>query len=117
MNNKNQINITYIIIAIIIGVAIIGFGVLNYISDEKNREVEQSKIDQTQLKTQLNKNSLEECLLQAEKEYDSSFELNSSPNPQEGYPNARKWNSVQIRDNTIKKLQDDKTLCAKLYGN
>ena len=48
IDNKSQLNKTYIIIAVIIGLAILGFGILNYMSEQKNRELEQMKIKETQ---------------------------------------------------------------------
>lgn len=125
-SQNKQLNVTYIIIALIIGGAIIGFGYLNYMTGEKNREMEQLKLDhaqqaqqqakdQEQSKTLSNQKSLRTCLQNAQSEFDRLLQLNSYSNPQLNYPDARTWNSTEIKDSTQKKLQDDKVLCAKFY--
>jgi len=108
-NKETQLNKTYIIIAVIIGVAVLGFGILNFVSKEKDRQLEQSK-------TQANQKALQSCLQTAQSEFKDIQRLNSYPDPQPSYPDARTWNNGEIRNNIIKKLEDEKALCAKLYG-
>lgn len=40
----NQLNVTYIIITVIVGIAILGFGILNFISVEKQINSQQAQI-------------------------------------------------------------------------
>lgn len=47
-----QLNFTYIIIAVVIALAIVGFGAMNFISSQKNQQIEQMKIQQSQLEQQ-----------------------------------------------------------------
>ena len=119
-NNKSKLNGTYIIIAVIIGVAILGFGILNFVSKEKDRQLEQSKLQQGQTieqsKIRANQESLQKCMQTAQSEFKDIQRLNSYPDPQPSYPDARTWNNGEIRNNIIKKLEDEKALCAKLYG-
>lgn len=128
MNDGSQLNKTYIIIAIIIGIAILGFGTLNFITQNRNCELDQAKIEleKTKLKqmetkelmeVQANKADLDKCLAAAQLDFDDTFRLNSYADPQPNYPTARTWDSADLEESTMKKLQDDKTLCARLYGS
>lgn len=116
---KQQINLTYVIVATIIGAAVFGFGQLAYLDSSKERRFQQDKLQQERDKkeqdTRTQSHRLFSCIYQAEESYNGTFEINSSPNPQPGHPDARDWESAEIREVTIKKLQEDKDLCAKLY--
>jgi hypothetical protein len=84
---NNQINWTYIVIAIIIAVAILGLGAMSYVSSEKNRQIEQIKLRQAQQaqdqKTKQleqvkqeqdeKKQTLDKCLSDARDSYDNSW--------------------------------------------
>lgn len=87
----SQVNLTYIIIAVIIAIAILGFGGLNYISSERNRQIEQMKLQQEQQQTQQQqeqktqqleqakqkqsqkKQALDKCLLDAANNYSENW--------------------------------------------
>lgn len=43
-----ELNFTYIIIAVVIALAILGFGAMNFISSQKNQQIEQMKLQQSQ---------------------------------------------------------------------
>jgi len=117
---ENQINKTYVIVAIIIGLAILGFGALNYLSAEKDRQLEQLRLQQGQkngqLKLQTNQEALKNCLQKAEDKFARLRDLNSTSAPKPNYPDAHQWNNNEVAISTQKTLEDDKTLCAKLYG-
>lgn len=113
-SDKSSINKTYVWVAIIIGAAIFGYGLLNFISKE-NERTNQSEI---QRKEQLERSmNLNKCLDKAQEDFGKLMELNSKPNPQPGYPDARKWNSAEISESTQAQLEKTKELCAKLYGS
>ena len=83
----SPVNQTYIIIAIIIAAAILGFGLLNYMSSQKNQQIEQTQIQQeqqaqqdkldlekqqaqqTQQEQNAKKQKLDSCLTDAESNY------------------------------------------------
>ena len=113
-SEKNSINRTHIWVAIIIGAAIFGYGMLNFISKE-NERTNQAEI---QSKEQLERSmDLNKCLDEAQEDFGKLLELNSKPNPQPDYPDARKWDSAEIMEATTAKLEKAKELCAKLYGS
>lgn len=113
-SDKSFINKTYVWVAIIIGAAIFGYGLLNFISKE-NERTNQSEI---QRKEQLEKSmNLNKCLDKAQERFMGLLELNSKPNPQPGYPDARTWDSAEISEATTAELEKAKELCAKLYGS
>lgn len=58
---------------------------------------------------------LENCLAAADKTYQDTFMLNSSPSPQEGYPDSRTWNNGYIKQQTEQKQQSDKALCVQEF--
>ena len=119
-NKEAQFNKTYIIIAVIIGIAVLVFGVLNFISQERNRQLEQSKLQQgqtiEQLKIKANQEALNSCLKKAEDEFHRVLEINSTPARKPDHPDARQWNNNEVADSTQKTLDTDRALCAKLYG-
>ncbi len=119
-NNKTQLNKTYIIIAVIVGVAILGFGILNFVSKEKDRQLEQLKLQQgqttEQMKIKANQDALKNCLQEAEDKFTRLMDTNSIPAPLPSYPDTRQWNNNEVANSTQKTLEGDKALCAKLYG-
>ncbi len=119
-NKETQLNKTYIIIAVIIGVAILGYGILNFVSKEKDRQLEQLKLQQgqtnEQLKIQANQEALKSCFQKAEDRFARLRDINSVSAPKPSYPDARKMNNNEVADSIDKTLEDDKALCAKLYG-
>ncbi|HEX8931568.1 MAG TPA: hypothetical protein VF810_00255 [Patescibacteria group bacterium] len=81
---KPQLNVTYIIIASILGLAILGYGFLNYLSAEKNRQLEMTKLQQAQNQASQKqeavqqqqtsqKQALNTCLLDAETNYSDNW--------------------------------------------
>ncbi len=113
-SDKNPINKTYIWVAVIIGAAILGYGFLNYTSKENERtnQAEIQSKDKLERSVNLNK-----CLNDAKNEFTRLQELNSEADPKPNYPDARRWNSVEIREATTERLEKAKELCAKLYGS
>lgn len=111
--------------AAVIATLIISFSVFYYFviflpNKDKSRSLnEQQKLlekTQTELnKAQDTKRDLEDCLYKAEKEYNDIFVINSYPDPRPSYPDARTWDSFTIQNESTQKLQDDKSLCIKLY--
>ncbi len=87
MEAKNlfqQLNLTHIIIAIIVAAAVLGFGAMNYISSEKNRQLQQLKIlqeneaknqqlKQTENEKTSKQEALDSCLTDARDTYDESW--------------------------------------------
>lgn len=79
-NNKTQLNKTYIIIAVIIGIVILGYDALNFLSREKDRQLEQSKLqrikqeqDQAKQDQTQAKQALDICLATAETNYSDNW--------------------------------------------
>lgn len=58
---------------------------------------------------------LEECLRKAEQRYYDSFEINSYPDPREGFPNARTWNSNLVQEQITEQYNTDRGICIRLY--
>lgn len=99
-------NATAIVIAIILGLAILGFGMISFNNSERNREEQRARALEQQQK-------LESCIATAQKEFNTTFTLNSDAVPGETY---RTWKSLQVESSTTKKFNDDRELCVKYFG-
>lgn len=124
MKNKQEINRTHVIIASIIGVSIIGFGMLQLENSDRAREESRRKFDmeqdqkiETTIQQEANQRKLENCLFDAEAEFQKDFELNSEPIVVEGKKDVRRWNSVSLQERTEKSLLESKDFCLKRFGN
>ena|SRR3990167_3686144 len=105
---------SFIVIGIFIGIAF-------YFQERNHQQItERAKIyyDGARLEIlqkEAQQGKLKECLQKAEYHYTGAFELNSSPNPQKDYPNARVWDNNHIMEETEANLRKDKEICIKLY--
>lgn len=119
-SKKFNINWTYVIVATILSLGVIGFGLLSFISKEKDRELQRNKIaieETARLTDKENREkNLEQCLNQAQKEFDDLTELNSYPNPLPDYPDARRWKSSELEERYMAQFNGSKELCQKLYS-
>lgn len=59
--------------------------------------------------------SMSACIASAEREFRSTFEINSSPAPQPGKPSVRTWNNSSIAESTQKALEAAKDSCIKQF--
>lgn len=107
------VNLTAIFVALIIGLSIFGYGLLNFIQKENQLKFEEKqKAEKYYTQTQL-----DNCLKEAQKEYDYLAEVNSISDPTKDNPSRRKWNNSEIAESTTTRLENAKELCAKLYGS
>lgn len=105
-------NLTAIFVALIIGLSIFGYGLLNFIQKENQLKFEEKqKTEKYYTQTQL-----DNCLKETQKEFDSLSELNSYSDPTKDNPGRRKWDSWAVAESTQAQLEKSKELCAKLYG-
>lgn len=115
-----NINWTYVLVAAILSIGIFSFGLLSFITNESNRRLQQSKIaiEETAklAEREQREKNLGECLEKAQKEFDDLLELNSYPNPQPDYPDARRWKSSELEERYTARFNDSKELCQKLYS-
>lgn len=115
-----NINWTYVIVAAILSLGVIGFGLLSFISKEKDRELQRNRIaieETTKLAEEENREkSLEQCLERAQKEFDDLLTLNSYPDPQPYYPDARRWKSSELEERYSARFNESTELCQKLYS-
>lgn len=111
-NKENKLNKTYIIIAIIIAVAVLGFGAMNYVSSEKNRQIEQIKIqEQAEIKNR-QASDLNECLnaAQNEKERLNGETIKLVQEDRDG-----KYNLGELLDDINKLYERDRENCIVRY--
>lgn len=119
-------HILYFIAIIIVGLAFAG--VLYQIKSGelklKNQElaIKQAEVEQVKEKIRLEAQTTEDkeaklqvCIDEAQSKFKDLMKLNSTPSPQKDYPDARRWNTSEIREAVTKDLQDNKELCVKKY--
>lgn len=120
----NQINLTWVVVAVIIGIStggsILGVTYLNNSQRDKEAKVAQdlqkSKEVNADKELLLQRGKLQGCLTDAQDKFNDIFELNSTPAPQPNRPDVRTWKSANLAEDAQKTLSDDKALCARLYG-
>lgn len=95
--NINPFAVGFLIITIVVGYYFI-FALPNQSKAGENQQAE-----------------LDSCLEKAEEKYRTTFELNSYPAPQEGYPYARRWNDARIIERIEDNLRKNKEICIQLY--
>lgn len=79
-------------------------------------ELEKAKLVAQEAQIQQDKEArLNNCLEEAKERTKASFELNSYPAPQEGYPDARRWDSIEIRTKTEETYNSDREFCLERY--
>lgn len=121
-----KLNLTYIIVAIILGLAFLGYGFLNYqqkkILIEEERRVESEKAVQEFAKETERTRKLSACLYSAESAYYSTWLSNCKNH---GF-NIEKDKSGEITNCSLyltlsssldEVRQKDKDRCTELYGN
>lgn len=114
-------NFTLILISLIIGGSIFGYGYLGYLSKENDRKAESLDKAAQEQKEEDEKNqkrrSLTLCMTRAELDFQETFELNSYATPQKDNPDVRTWDSWALQNAAEEKLQREKENCTKLFGN
>ncbi len=117
------INWTYVLVASIIGVSIVGYGGLTFYSKERDRQAEIVKLEEQKevvrlrnQEDQVRRSSLQDCLSIAQAEFLNTFRINSDPLPTKDNPTVRRWRAASLETSTTQKLNDDKEFCLKQYG-
>lgn len=117
------INWTYVLVASIIGVSIVGYGGLTFYSKERDRQAEAIKLEEQKeavklrgQEDQIRRSNLQLCLDATNVEYNQIFRLNSDSVPTKDDPNVRRWKSAPLKESATKKLNDDREFCLKQYG-
>lgn len=115
-----NINWTYVIVAAIFSLGIVSFSLLSFISKEKDRELQRKKIAIEEIAKlvgqEKREKGLNECIDRAQKEFDDLLVLNSYPDPQPDYPDARRWKSADLEERYTQQLNESRELCQKLYS-
>ena len=117
MSNYKSINI-------ILGIAILIIGVGAFFiwyqgeQDKIGREHAEMYLQGARLETEQKERQqkkLEECLLEADLDFENALELNSVEVTTPGGDKARKWNSGEVGDKYEDNYRKDKEFCLKLY--
>jgi len=116
---KNIISLRFIAILFITVVAILTAGfAYKFFVLQPQKDIEQAQVEKARLES-LNKQEfdkkLEDCLEKAKNKARDLFQLNSYESPQEGFPDARRWDSAEIRDSIDKQYNEEREFCIKLY--
>lgn len=125
MKNKgDQRNKTYIIIAVIIGVAVLSYGILNFVSKEKDRQLEQVRYDLKQkqiqeqkAKEQEKQTAKEECLIQAHVAYEKEGAQECVKNgyTENDFHNLKCYLPDHVLQNLLKQQSDWQKSCLETF--
>lgn len=115
--NTNQNNFVLAVSALIIALSV-GYYFVIFLPQKEQEKIDLQKQKQEALSNQKSTNSLRlsTCFDNAETNFMKLMELNSVSNPQPSYPDARKWNSAEIKESTTDQYNKEKELCIKLYS-
>lgn len=113
-------NFTFFIVATMALVTVIG-ATYYFVVQVPAKRVAELGLEKAKLVSQENQRQqdkearLNECLGNVEKDYKRKLELNSVSVPTEEYPDARRWNSSQVKLGVEKKYNDDRDFCLERY--
>lgn len=119
-------HILYFITIIIVGLVFAGvlYRIKSGELELKNQElaIKQAQVEQEKEKIRLEAQTTEDkeaklqvCIDEAQGKFKDLMTLNSTLSPQKDYPEARRWNSSEIREAVTIDLQNNKELCIKKY--
>lgn len=114
-----------LIITIAIGILAVAGSAFYYFAVALPKIQSEKHIVESQRLQQLEKNAqetkdkeakLNNCLEEAKQRAKDLFILNSYESSQKDYPDARRWNSIEIQKQTEEKYNEDRDFCLKLYN-
>lgn len=85
--------------------------------NQQKLDAEAAQKQSENVANQTNQTKLLSYMALAQGRFETAFELNSYKNPQLGHPDSRTWNSNVFKQSSTKQLNEERDLCAKLYGD
>ncbi len=111
-------HLIYLAAALIIALAILFHGVLNYISMTEALKLQKEKLDadnSTRVNSYYKQSDIDKCIASTKAEFDRLSDLNSVEVTMPNGVKAHKWNSSQIKSDIEDQYNKDREFCLKLY--
>jgi len=101
---------------LIIAVSIAYYLIIFLPEKEKFRqEIEKEKVSIERESQNKNDEQFQTCISDAKTEFKRLLELNSKPDPQPDYPDARLWKDDEAKNYVLDRYQTAEELCVKKY--
>ena len=111
MTSKNNTNINILAVSFLIITLAISYYFVFALPKQNKTDFAPTPVDTSKYYKQA---ELDSCLLKAEQKYSAMLELNSYPAPQEGFPDARRWNDAEIKRDIENQYNKDREFCLEL---